>query len=61
MEMDCKNLPYIFANLKLRGLPRQTKEILIAATAIVKGLILVGNDRDLLRVEGLSLDNWEQL
>lgn len=48
----------IHANLRLRGLPIQTEDILIAATAIVKGFILVSNDRDLLRVEELSLENW---
>ncbi|NES24096.1 MAG: type II toxin-antitoxin system VapC family toxin [Symploca sp. SIO3E6] len=48
----------IHANLRLRGLPIQTEDILIAATAIVKGLTVVSNDRDLLRVEGLSLENW---
>ena len=30
------------------------------ATAIIKGFILVSNDSDLLRVEGLSLENWWQ-
>lgn len=50
----------IHANLRLRGLPIQTEDILIAATAIVKGFILVSNDSDLLRVEGLSLENWLQ-
>ncbi|MFM6409925.1 MAG: PIN domain-containing protein, partial [Microcystis sp.] len=43
----------IHANLRLRGLPIQTEDILIAATAIVKGLTVVSNDSDLLRVEGL--------
>ncbi|MDD1414688.1 type II toxin-antitoxin system VapC family toxin [Dolichospermum sp. ST_con] len=50
----------IHANLRLRGLPIQTEDILIAATAIIKGFILVSNDSDLLRVEGLSLENWLQ-
>jgi tRNA(fMet)-specific endonuclease VapC len=50
----------IHANLRLRGLPIQTEDILIAATAIVKDFILVSNDSDLLRVEGLSLENWLQ-
>ena len=50
----------IHANLRLRGLPIQTEDILIAATAIVKGFILVYNDIYLLRVEGLSLENWLQ-
>ena len=48
----------IHANLRLRGLPIQTEDILIAATTIVKGFILVSHDSDLLRVEGLSLENW---
>lgn len=50
----------IHANLRLRGLPIQTEDILIAATAIIKGFILVSNDSDLLRVEELSLENWLQ-
>ncbi|MFN5594712.1 MAG: PIN domain-containing protein [Aphanizomenon sp.] len=44
-------------NLRLRGLPIQTEDILIAATAIIKNFILVSNDSDLLRVEKLSLEN----
>ncbi|MFN6326847.1 MAG: type II toxin-antitoxin system VapC family toxin [Aphanizomenon sp.] len=47
----------IHANLRLRGLPIQTEDILIAATAIIKNFILVSNDSDLLRVEELSLEN----
>lgn len=50
----------IYANLRLRGLPMQTEDILIAATAIVKGLTVVSNDSDLLRVEGLILKDWMQ-
>ncbi len=71
-EEFCQNYPIIFlddlailekaaeihANLRLRGLPIQTEDILIAATAIVKSLIVVSNDTDLARVEGLSLENW---
>jgi tRNA(fMet)-specific endonuclease VapC len=48
----------IHANLRLRGLLIQTEDILIAASAIIKDFILVSNDSDLLRVEGLSLENW---
>jgi tRNA(fMet)-specific endonuclease VapC len=48
----------IHANLRLRGLPIQTEDILIAATAIIKDLIVVSNDTDLARVEGLNLENW---
>ena len=51
----------IHANLRGRGLPIQTEDILIAATAIIKGLIVVSNDSDLARVEGLSLENWLEL
>ncbi|MBD2571013.1 type II toxin-antitoxin system VapC family toxin [Anabaena lutea] len=50
----------IHANLRLRGLPIQTEDILIAATAIIKSFILVSNDSDLLRVQELSLENWLQ-
>jgi tRNA(fMet)-specific endonuclease VapC len=48
----------IHANLRLRGLPIQTEDILIAATAMIKGLVVVSNDRDLARVEGLALEDW---
>jgi tRNA(fMet)-specific endonuclease VapC len=51
----------IHADLRLRGLPIQTEDILITATAIVKSLIVVYNDGDLLRIEGLSLENWVEL
>ena len=48
----------IHANLRLRGMPIQTEDVLIAATAIVKDSIVVSNDTDLARVRGLSLENW---
>ncbi|MFM5889366.1 MAG: type II toxin-antitoxin system VapC family toxin [Dolichospermum sp.] len=51
----------IHANLRLRGLPIQTEDVLIAATAILKDLIVVSNDSDLARVEGLKLENWVEL
>ncbi len=51
----------IHANLRLRGLPIQIEDILIAATAMVKDLILVSNDSDLARIEGLNLENWVEL
>jgi tRNA(fMet)-specific endonuclease VapC len=51
----------IHANLRLRGLPIQTEDILIEATAIIKDLIVVSNDTDLARVEGLNLENWSEL
>jgi len=45
-------------DLQRRGLTIQEQDILIAATAITRGLILVSNDSDLLRVQGLNLENW---
>ncbi|MEH2049396.1 PIN domain-containing protein [Nostoc sp.] len=48
----------IHVDLQRRGLKIQEQDILIAATAIARGLTLVSNDSDLLRVEGLSLENW---
>lgn len=48
----------IHADLKRKGTPIQDAYVLIAATAITRGLILVSNDSDMSRVEGLTLDNW---
>jgi tRNA(fMet)-specific endonuclease VapC len=48
----------IHADLKVKGTPIQDADVLIAATAITRGLILVSNDSDLQRVEGLNLENW---
>ncbi|MBD2602980.1 type II toxin-antitoxin system VapC family toxin [Scytonema hofmannii FACHB-248] len=48
----------IHADLKTKGTPIQDADILIAATAITRGLILVSNDSDMLRIEGLTLENW---
>jgi tRNA(fMet)-specific endonuclease VapC len=48
----------IHADLKIKGTPIQDADVLIAATAIIHGLILVSNDSDLQRVEGLNLENW---
>jgi tRNA(fMet)-specific endonuclease VapC len=54
IELACE----IYVDLQRRGFTIQEQDIFIAATAIARGLILVSNDSDLLRVEGLSLDNW---
>lgn len=48
----------IHADLKRKGTPIQDADILIAATAITRGLVMVSNDTDLLRVEGIKLENW---
>lgn len=49
----------IHADLKKRGLPIQTEDILIAATGMVKGLTVISRDRDLGRIEGLDWQTWE--
>lgn len=54
IEIACE----IYVDLQRRGFTIQEQDILIAATAIARGLTLVSNDSDLLRVEGLSLENW---
>jgi len=36
----------------------QEADMLIAATAITRGLIIVSNDSDMLRVPEISLENW---
>jgi tRNA(fMet)-specific endonuclease VapC len=48
----------IHVDLQRKGLTIQEQDILIAATAITRGLILVSNDSDMSRVEGLTLENW---
>jgi len=54
IETACR----IQVDLKSRGHRLEDADILIAATAIARGLILVSNDSDLQRVQGLSLENW---
>lgn len=48
----------LHADLKRKGKPIQDADVLITATAIVKGLILVSNDSDMLRVVGVTVENW---
>ena len=48
----------IHVDLQSRGLTIQEQDIFIAATAITRVLILVSNDSDLQRVQGLNLENW---
>lgn len=48
----------IYADLRKKGTPIQFPDILIAATAIYHHLVLVSNDSDMLRVEGLTVENW---
>lgn len=51
----------IHADLTKRGMPLPDADILIAATAITWGLILVSNDSDMLRVPGITVENWMNL
>lgn len=48
----------IHADLKRKGTPIQDADVLIVATAIARGLVMVSNDSDLLRVQGIKLENW---
>ena len=48
----------IYAELRVQGRLIQDADILIAATAIDRGLAVVSNDSDLLRVRGLMVENW---
>ncbi|HEY9874277.1 MAG TPA: type II toxin-antitoxin system VapC family toxin [Candidatus Obscuribacterales bacterium] len=48
----------IYADLKRRGRLIQDTDILIAATAITRGLILVSDDSDMQRVSGITVENW---
>jgi tRNA(fMet)-specific endonuclease VapC len=54
LEKACE----IHAYLKRKGTPIQDADVLIASTAITRGLILVTNDSDMSRVDGLTLENW---
>lgn len=48
----------IYADLKRKGKPLETADILIAATAIARDLVLVSHDSDMLRIPGLALEDW---
>ncbi len=71
-EQFCQDYPILFlddlrifqkaseihADLTRQGSIIQDADILIAATAIAHGLILVSHDSDLTRVKDLQLENW---
>jgi len=48
----------IYADLRRKGTPIQFPDILIAATGMYHQMILVSNDSDMLRIDGLTLENW---
>ena len=48
----------IYAELKRKGTLLEDADILIAATAITRGLILVSHDTDMLRVPGVIVEDW---
>lgn len=56
-----KKATEIHSELKRKGTPIQDADVLIAATAIVKSLILVANDSDILRVVGVTVEDWLSL
>ncbi|MBC6481300.1 MAG: PIN domain-containing protein [Hormoscilla sp. GUM202] len=51
----------IYAELRRSGRLIQTADILIAATAAAAGLILVSHDSDMLRVSGVTVEDWLQI
>ena len=51
----------IHADLKKKGRLIQDADVLIAATAITRGLVLVSNDSDMGRVEGIDIENWVEM
>ncbi|MBD2543321.1 type II toxin-antitoxin system VapC family toxin [Planktothricoides raciborskii] len=71
-EQFCQDYPILFldhlrifqkaseihADLTRQGRIIQDADILIAATAMIHGLILVSHDSDLTRVKDLQLENW---
>jgi len=48
----------IYANLRKKGRLIEDADILIASIAKTKKLILVTNDTDFQRVQGLKIENW---
>jgi len=48
----------IYANLRKKGRFIEDADILIASIAKTKKLILVTNDTDFQRVQGLKIENW---
>ncbi len=48
----------LHADLKRKGTPVQDADVLIAATAIIKRLIVVSSDSDMLRVVGVTVEDW---
>lgn len=48
----------INANLRGKGTPLEDADILIAATAMSHDLTLVSHDSDMLRVSGLTVEDW---
>lgn len=48
----------IHAYLKKRGMRLEDADIFIAAIAIVRGLILVSHDSDMLRIPELTVEDW---
>jgi len=48
----------IHAELKRQGRLLEDADILIAATAIAPGIILVSHDLDMQRVTGITIEDW---
>ncbi len=64
LEIDKRLIPDkaagIYADLKQQGEILEDSDILIAATALVRDLILVTDDRHFKRIPGLITENWQR-
>jgi len=71
-ERICRRIPILFwndiailekaaeihADLKQRGMRLEDADIFIAAIALIRALILVSHDSDMLRVPELTVEDW---
>ncbi|MDO9593166.1 MAG: type II toxin-antitoxin system VapC family toxin [Erysipelotrichaceae bacterium] len=48
----------IYANLRRRGEPVEDADILIASVVSFRNFILVSDDTDFSRIQGLKIENW---
>jgi tRNA(fMet)-specific endonuclease VapC len=59
-EQSANHAAKIRAKLKLQGTPIGHYDVLIAATALANGMVLVTNNtREFSRVEGLMVEDWQ--
>lgn len=58
-EADATRAGEILADLEARGAPIGIEDVMIGATALTEGLVVVTkNERHLNRIPGLAVENW---